>query len=80
MQISFKVFALDILSQFPHQQHPLVFSLLNVEVLKRGKGEFLRCDGARFVSEEAVRRFLSIASFRTEDTEVSVFRFCDVAF
>jgi len=37
-----------------------------VEVLKPGKGEFLRRDVARIVNEEAVRRFLLIASFRTE--------------
>lgn len=44
----------------------LSYYLLNVEGLKLGKGEFLRRYGARFVSEEAVRRFLLIASFRTE--------------
>ena len=46
-----------------------------MEGLKLGKGGFLRRDGARFVHEEAVRRFLLIASFRTEYAKFPCFGF-----
>lgn len=64
------------LGQFSHQ-HPHASPLLNVEVLKRGFGELSSRNGARINSEEAVRNVNRLRNFRTE---VSAFRFCDVAF
>lgn len=64
------------LGQFSHQ-HPHASPLLNVEVLKRGFGELSSRNGARINSEEAVRNLNRLRNFRTE---VSAFRFCDVAF